>query len=375
MSTKRFRSSGPMTLNNWTHEELEHLRNVVTQPDTKIKYICFIQEVGESNTPHLQIYAQASDKLSLKQWHQQLGPRIANIVPTIDIPKAIAYCKGLKDGQPKPGSNLDSVEEYGILPGTDQGKRTDIHQAVEAVTNGKRTYDAIVENPGAIQAYKALQDLERESKRRRALLAVQSEFDNIVWYPWQQGILDGLNQPVHNRKVTWLYEETGNVGKSTLTRYLASIGKAYTPDVSKIQDILYNYNYEPVVIFDIPRSKEEHIDHFYTAIEQFKNGHFTSTKYEPRHMLFKSPHVIVFANFYPNTSKLSMDRWDIIPIVHEAPIVNDPRHDFKPPVDNYFIFDQHKKRKIEEQLKSNTERTQSLLKKYKKSNSLLSEEL
>eukprot|EP00961_Rhodomonas_salina_P050108 673281-Rhodomonas_salina.3 len=146
----------------------------------------------------------------------------------------IQYCKGIKDGQPKPGSG--EVEEFRELK---QGSCTDIHEAVAAVTSGKHTYNAIIEHPGAIQAYKALQDLERKTKCRKAHATIQSEFDNIQWKPWQQAILDTIETKADNRTVTWLYKETGNVGKSTITSYLASTGKAYTPDISKVADMYY----------------------------------------------------------------------------------------------------------------------------------------
>jgi hypothetical protein len=86
MVAKQFRSAGPMTLNNWTSDELAHLRTVTSTTDTKIKYIVWIQEVGEEGTPHLQIYAQAFEKLSVKGWHTALGPRISNIVATENPP-------------------------------------------------------------------------------------------------------------------------------------------------------------------------------------------------------------------------------------------------------------------------------------------------
>jgi len=40
-SAPKFRSAGPMTLNNYTPAELDHLRIVTTFDDTKIKYVTF----------------------------------------------------------------------------------------------------------------------------------------------------------------------------------------------------------------------------------------------------------------------------------------------------------------------------------------------
>lgn len=319
MPVHKYQTIGPFTINNPTEEDFNYVRTAVSNYFCKYLVFCHENQDLEGHTYHLQGYASsAKGPYSIKKWHSILGPRFA-LDPKFsgirDHPACIQYCKGLKLNpetniyEKKEGSG--EFEEFGELK---QGSRTDIHEAVAAIANGKRTYDAIIEHPGAIQCYKALQDLERETKKRRALQEVQSEYTNITWKPWQQGILDSISQPADNRTVTWLYEETGNVGKTTITRYLASTGKAYTPDISKIADMYYGYNYEPVIIFDIPRSKKEHMEHLYTAIEQFKNGSFSSTKYEPRHMLFRSPHLIVFANFQPELQQLSKDRWNIINI-------------------------------------------------------------
>ena len=105
--------------------------------------------------------------------------------------------------------------------------------------------------------------------------------------------------------------------------------KAYCPDVTKVQDIYFGYNYEPVVIIDVPRSKMDQMDQIYTAVEQFKNGRFFCGKYESKTMCFPSPHVIIFANIKPkirnenNELTLSMDRWVIIPLLAQTETKDD----------------------------------------------------
>jgi hypothetical protein len=66
------------------------------------------------------------------------------------------------------------------------------------------------------------------------------------------------------------------------------------------------------VIIDIPRSRLDYVS--YTAIEEIKNGCFFSTKYESDMVVFNSPHIICFANAYPETSQMSADRWKIYEI-------------------------------------------------------------
>ena len=45
-----------------------------------------------------------------------------------------------------------------------------------------------------------------------------------------------------------------------------------------------------------------------------------NTKYETGMKLFNSPHLIVFSNFYPDTDKLSADRWKIA-LINESKLV------------------------------------------------------
>lgn len=77
----------------------------------------------------------------------------------------------------------------------------------------------------------------------------------------------------------------------------------------KYHDIAYLYAYEKIVVFDYARDQQERFP--YKLLEDFKNGHILSTKYEPERKLFPPAKVIVFTNFAPLLDKLSHDRWDI----------------------------------------------------------------
>jgi len=72
----------------------------------------------------------------------------------------------------------------------------------------------------------------------------------------------------------------------------------------------------PLVLFiDCPRSKSDTLQ--YDFLEEVKDGFLMVTKYESRPLDFKPPHVVVFMNDEPDSTKLSDDRWDIVLVTNE----------------------------------------------------------
>ena len=96
-----------------------------------------------------------------------------------------------------------------------------------------------------------------------------------------------------------------------MSGYLQTHHNAFIVSGGKVADIAHVYNEEPIVIFDLPRTMADHCDHIYSMIEKFKDGCIFSVKYESRTKVFDVPHVIVFANFEPDLSKLSNDRCQV----------------------------------------------------------------
>jgi hypothetical protein len=76
-----------------------------------------------------------------------------------------------------------------------------------------------------------------------------------------------------------------------------------------IQNRLKSGNPVKTIIINLVR--EQCDNKIYTGLEMLKDGLITSQKFNGETIIFNSPHVIVFANFPPETKKLSEDRWDI----------------------------------------------------------------
>lgn len=149
-----------------------------------------------------------------------------------------------------------------------------------------------------------------------------------IMKPWQSEIITLCEEEPDDRSIYWYYDATGGCGKTTLAKHLCL---KYPEEVlyagGKSNDIKYGitsfiYNKKGerirnlrVVIFDYTRSTESFVS--YQAIEEVKNGIFYNNKYESRMVIFNPPHVIIFSNFAPDTTKLSEDRWNIIDLEFE----------------------------------------------------------
>ena len=119
--TVRIRSAGPMTLTNYTVQEIAQLRQAVSSPMSKIKYLA----LGFHKTDKtVQVVAQANDKLSIQAWREYLGHRLR---VTQGNPQASIEL--IKKGSA-------TFEEYGRFgrPSDQQKKHTSIQEPTDITT-------------------------------------------------------------------------------------------------------------------------------------------------------------------------------------------------------------------------------------------------
>jgi len=159
--------------------------------------------------------------------------------------------------------------------------------------------------------------------KRRTSGKLPSPLEGMELYDWQQEIVDLIDTMPDRRTIHWFWEETGNSGKTALCQHLYRTTTGVLMASGKAQDVKYliaQYKQEPIrtILWDIPRSYETYVS--YQAMEEVKNGTFVANKYKTEIIDIPPPHVIVFANFPPELSKCSMDRWT----VHQ--IQKNPRH-------------------------------------------------
>lgn len=140
-------------------------------------------------------------------------------------------------------------------------------------------------------------------------------------YPWQKDIINIINTIPNDRTVYWIYDDTGNNGKTALTKHIyQEYNDVLIFSKGKANDIAYQIcqsNFLPkLCIFDITRTMFENIS--YQALEEIKNGCINTYKYEGGFKIFPSPHLIVFSNSMPCIRKLTKDRWKIYTIENKS---------------------------------------------------------
>jgi len=183
---------------------------------------------------------------------------------------------------------------------------------IQAVWNQPTRAEAILkfaESPAQAQAIITLYDA-------RPSLAPEISPPE-AWWPWQDEVLSLIKTRPDDRTVHWFIDPEGAKGKSRLAKFLTSQDLAYmvrTTGGDKdfatiVRGALANGWNQRCWIFDLPRVSEAHA--IYGPIEAMKDGCVTATKYAGGTSLFEQPHVLVFANFAPDVTKLSADRWRI----------------------------------------------------------------
>ncbi len=234
------------TLNNYTDQEISSIVPIFRE---FCKIAFYSKEIGESGTPHLQGYCEFKSKKRPVSVFGSITKRISWRKAKGDMRSNLNYC------------SKDNPLDFSI----------GIPKPVRTITTN-------------------------------------------MFYNYQQEIYNIIQEIPDDRSINWYWETEGKTGKSSFTKYLCVHhgaivlnGKATNCFNAVLEYMKTNNGNAPeIIIFDIPRSQADYIS--YQAIEKIKDGCFYSGKYEGGMCLFNPPHIICFANDYPNTSAMSQDR-------------------------------------------------------------------
>lgn len=155
---------------------------------------------------------------------------------------------------------------------------------------------------------------------------------------WQKTVLEWITHEPDDRSIIWIVDTEGGKGKTSLCKHICIKFENAIVLSGKANDIKHGIvkflekKTLEIALLDFTRTSENFIS--YEAIEAVKNGLFYSGKYEGQMVMYNSPHVIIFANFYPKIENLSLDRWKIY-LIEEDNTMNE--------ITNYLI-EEHKNR-------------------------------
>jgi hypothetical protein len=295
-------------LNNYTAQEVATLKN----GRIEIQYFIAGHEIGEEcGTPHLQCYFQLTKQVKITTMHKWPGwERMAHIQSAKGTDEeASAYCK--KDG------NYWEIGERKKMG--KKGARNDLASIQEAIDKGE-TYDMICDTQfnTAAKFHKFIKERVQARDSQSQLNCLKKRYESSVLRPWQNALMDVVLEDPNPRHIHWIWEPTGKVGKSWIANYMGALHGATVLTSGKKVDLAYIYAQKPtkIVLFDLSRttetsedSRKHYLDGIYSLAEDLKNGRIVSTKYESKTVFFQEPHVIFFANFEPDYTKWSADRY------------------------------------------------------------------
>lgn len=301
------------TLNNWTEDEEEVLRNFIV--DDESDYAIWGSEVADSGTPHLQGFFHLRTPKRLTAL-KKISARAAFFKARGNDTDNKTYCE--KDGC--------VVFEWGE-PRLGGVKATKVGQKMLQITKmlSEDKLDEVMDDVELYAVYirytRSLTESANKLKFQKHRKDARKATNKMTLKPWQRDITRLLRTPPDDRKIYWILDKDGNAGKTWMGSYLESRG-AKCFENGKTADIAYAYNGETPVVFDLVRSIEGHMN--YHALEMIKNGRMFSPKYESVSKTFPRPEVIVFANWEPDYDKLSADRWSVHEIIDGECFHNPP---------------------------------------------------
>lgn len=256
---------------------------------------------------HYQAYLEANRAMRFKQWKRVVGNHAHIEEARKGRDACINYCSKEETRVEGPFMHGKLDQDKGGRPPTRLEAMRVILERIAEI--GEIGY--MKEDPVKYSMFKKEIRAALNVKRNVAALERLEEIhQNVVLRPWQQRVKDEVQKQLDekdDRKIIWVWERPGKVGKSFLAGHLKVVfGAALC--AGKADGVKYAYNGERVCIVDVPRNQLEFIGQLYTVAEELKNGRFFSSKYESEEKLFDPPVVIFFANEGPDYSKWSHDR-------------------------------------------------------------------
>lgn len=288
------------TINNYTEGEVQLLSDLLSSEH--VEYGIYGREQGENGTPHLQGYVIFKDSKEALQAKRLISER-CHIEKSNGTPQQAAdYCK--KDGD---------FNEYGSLPNVAQGKRSDWDR-LKSWCDERTTIPSDYE---LFDAFPSLYGRYKNAVREICRLRIRVDSREIGQpRDWQRELEQRLDAEPDNRSVFFVVDEEGNQGKTWFAEYYNKKhpGESQRIRSAKRDDMAWAIQSGKRVYFiDVPRGGMELFQ--YGICEMVKDRAVFSPKYESCMKEWDEPsHVVVLCNENPDLSKMSADRFVLIPL-------------------------------------------------------------
>jgi len=280
-------------------------------------FIIGFENAPTTRTPHLQGYVEFSGRVSLTGARRYLSKAHWEVARgTSD--KNYRYCS--KDGK-FAALGLWERKANGTWGCSRKGS---VHTSVMRGLLGDAKQDYIYEE----RYLQRKSQYDEWNMEVRLLMGRQDRFrrySQALLSDFQMQVVRKLHDQ-SDRQVLWVSDLDGGTGKSFLAHFLNACydyelidGVTRTADVAHLLSTSFRG-----IVFDVTRSSAQHFN--YSTLESCKNGFIMSGKYKGIKRIFNPVPVAVFANFYPDKSQLSSDRWDILEIHNGIFKKKDPVH-------------------------------------------------
>lgn len=235
-----------------------------------------------------------------------------------DLEKLLDYCNYVRNCKYEINEEVGEISRIRHLQGCIQ-----FQQPIEwlSLRNKFKCWWKPTNNQEAAEIYcsKQLTQIAHHSKENFEKKIAEKKFKTKNFdelYDWQKYVLTILEKQPDDRTIHWYWEPDGCAGKTTLIKYILKYYDTATYSCAcKSADILSiadeNKN---IYLLNFTRNQEGYCP--WSALEQLKDGLISDSKLKKKsiNIVMDSPHVICFANWLPDTSKLSEDRWNIVNI-------------------------------------------------------------
>jgi len=174
--------------------------------------------------------------------------------------------------------------------------------------------DTRVEGPWADRET-ALHKIEAPKKTMKV---IKMEDEGLK--PWQKTIVDMCNI-YDDRSIDIIFDRTGNIGKSSLLKYLKHPDHALAHKVEStlrngkdLMQACYSVTeakgIRKAFIVDFPKGISHRAQNeLWTCLEEIKNGFLYDTRYKYKDLDMDEPRIFVFTNTLPPVYLMSKDRW------------------------------------------------------------------